>query len=68
MNSQSQETFRRVTLNDPSLTILCLADNNAEYDGEFIQAAVAITLHLEQLLQTILIWKYWKFGHLPALH
>ena len=59
MNSQSQETFRRVTLNDPSLTILCLADNNAEYDGEFysgssgnysaLGAAIANNTHLEIL-------------------
>ena len=35
MNNNSRETLRRVTQDDPSLTELCLADNNYNVAGEF---------------------------------
>ena len=63
MNSDSQETLRRMTQNDPSLTTLRLLGNNYGYNGEFysdnsddystIGSAIANNTHLEELVVTL---------------
>ena len=64
MNNISQETLRRVTQNDPSLTELSLVDNNNyDSDGKFVSdnsddystlgAAIANNTHLEMLIVTL---------------
>ena len=59
MNSNSQETLRRVTQDDPSLTELILINNNSNHDGDFyadnsgdystLGAAIANNTQLEEL-------------------
>lgn len=59
MNSNSQDTLRRVTQDDPSLTILTISNNYGGADGKFysdnsddystLGAAIANNTHLAKL-------------------
>ena len=59
MNTESQETLRMVTQNDPSLTQLQLIDNNNVHYGEFSSDNSDDYSALGAAIANILIWKNW---------